>query len=165
MSFDLTAELPGLPRYLPAELRTAARATQLLRQLNDLELGGGAGVCLGVSGFLSYSLLEEEIGHRLANGIYRDSDGEHPHWWIETDSGWILDASRGQFDLDGDGLPSVVTRMDRSYSLRDSWDPGHSSSELIEAELNRSFADPLEARDYLQRCFELWRLAEDLITG
>src|ERR1041384_4651151 len=94
------------PRYLPRELHTVATAADLIRQETDAQWAGGKGVCLGVTGFLSYILLELEIDHKLANGLYEDAEGKHPHWWIETASGWILDGSRGQF-AHGDYIPGV----------------------------------------------------------
>ena len=152
------------PRYLPRELRSVATAADLIRQETDFQWEGGEGVCLGVSAYLSYILSELEIDHKLANGVYRDDRGEHPHWWIETTSGWILDGSRGQFDHGESYRSGVVQRMDSAYSLRASWSPGHSSMALVEAELKRCFGDPSEALAYLDLCEDLWLEAQNLMA-
>ena len=153
------------PRYLPAELHSVATAADLIRQETDYGWDGGAGVCLGVSAFLSYILQDLEIDHKLANGIYVADQGEHPHWWIETASGWILDGSRGQFDHGDDYRSGVVSKMDSSYRLKASWAPGHSDMDLVEAELKRCFAMPGEALEYLDLCEDSWREAQDLVVA
>jgi len=150
------------PAHLPAELNSIATAADLIRQETDLQWDGGAGVCIGVSAYLSYLLQELDIDHRLANGIYTDDQGEHPHWWIETTSGWIIDASRGQFDHGEEYRSGVVGRFDRSYSLRKPWEPNHTTMELVEAELKRCFGNPDEALVYLDLCEDLWAEAEDM---
>lgn len=151
------------PAHLPAELLAMATVADLIRHETDDHYAGGAGVCLGVSAYMSYLLEEFAIDHRLANGIYTDEQGEHPHWWIETSSGWILDASRGQFDHGDEYHSGVVGRFDRAYSLRTSWEPGHGTIDLVEAELRRSFGDAAEAADYLDLCEELWEQVDDMI--
>lgn len=157
---DPTAE-EWPPRYLPRELHAVATAADLIRQETDYGWDGGAGVCLGVSGFISYILQDLDISHSLANGVYRDDLGEHPHWWIETTSGWILDGSRGQFSHSDGYRPGVIQKMDSAYVLRDSWAPGHSDMKLVEAELKRCFGDPAEAYGYLGLCETLWREAQE----
>lgn len=144
------------PRYLPEELLTVATTADLIRQETDYQWDGDAGVCLGVAAFLSYLLQDLELDHKLANGIYLDDEGEHTHWWIETTSGWILDGSRGQFSHSDGYRSGVIQRMDPAYRLKASWDPGHSSLDLVEAELRRCFAIPAQALEYLQLCEELW---------
>lgn len=151
------------PAHLPAELHGIATAADLIRQETDLQWNGGAGVCLGVSAFVSYLLEDLEIDHRLVNGIYTDSHGEHPHWWIETNSGWILDGSRGQFDHGDTYHSGVIGRFDQSYSLRRSWEPGHGTMELVEAEMLRCFSDSSEAYEYLDLCENTWFEVEDMI--
>lgn len=153
------------PAHLPRELHAVATAADLIRHETDYYWDGGAGVCLGVSAFLSYILLDLEIGHSLANGVYRDEQGEHAHWWIETTSGWILDGSRGQFDHGEGYRPGVVQRMDPAYSLRSSMEPGHGDLALVEAELRRCFGDPAEAYEYLDLCEALWSEAQELMAG
>lgn len=150
------------PRYLPAELLAPATAADLIRQETDYQWDGGEGVCLGVTAFLSYILQELEIDHKLANGIYTDDQGEHPHWWIETTSGWILDGSRGQFAHEAGYRSGVVQKMDPAYRLKASWAPGHSSMELVEAELKRCFGFPEQALEYLDLCEDLWGEAQRL---
>lgn len=149
-----------LPRYLPPELRAVATAAELIRRGTDEQWDGGKGVCLGVSAFLSYLLTDQELDHSLANGVYRDSEGEHPHWWIVTASGWILDGSRGQFlEADGARRSTVSSRVDRAYSLRASWEPGHVSMALVEAEIDRCFGAPSQALEYLELCEFAWEEA------
>lgn len=160
MTDSPTEEWP--PRYLPRELFAAATAADLIRQETDYGWDGGEGVCLGVSSFLSYALFDEEIPHILANGVYRDDEGEHPHWWIETSSGWILDGSRGQFTHSAEYRPAVVQRTDPAYSRRQSWDPGHSSLALVEAELKRCFGNPADAMVYLGLCEDLLQEAQQI---
>lgn len=150
------------PAYLPKELSAVAMAADLIRHETDFQWGGGEGVCLGVSGFLSYLLLELDIDHKLVNGVYRDEQGEHPHWWIETTSGWILDGSRGQFDHGESYRPGVIQRTDTAYSLRASWNPGHGSLALVEAELKRCFGDSAEAEEYLSLCESIWAESQEL---
>jgi len=152
------------PAHLPAELNAIATAADIIRQETDLQWNGGAGVCLGVSAYVSYLLEELDIDHKLANGIYTDEYGEHPHWWIETSSGWIIDASRGQFDHGDEYRSGVVGRFDRAYSLRASWEPGHATMELVEAEILRCFSDVGEAYDYLDLCENTWSEVEDMVA-
>lgn len=154
-SLDSVNQWP--PSYLPAELLTIATTADLIRHENDRLYDGAEGVCLGVSGFISMLLLEADIPHKLANGFYTDGNGENkPHWWIETPSGWILDASRGQFHhTDGLWRSSVTQRTDTAYKLRASWDPGHSSLDLVVNELKDCFTDPYEAEYYLDICLEI----------
>ena len=153
------------PAHLPRELHAVATAADLIRHDTDFYWGGGAGVCLGVSAFISHILLDLEIGHKLANGIYRDEQGEHAHWWIETTSGWILDGSRGQFDHGKNYRPGVIQRTDSAYSLRSSTEPGHEDIALVEAELRRCFGDPSEADEYLALCEAVWRESQELMAG
>lgn len=153
------------PRYLPSELIVPATAADLIRQETDYSWDGGEGVCLGVTAFLSYILQDLEIDHKLANGIYLDDEGEHAHWWIETASGWILDGSRGQFSHSDGYRSGVVQKMDSAYKLQTSWAPGHSSMELVEAELKRCFGIPEQALEYLDLCEDLWREAQDLVVA
>lgn len=153
------------PRYLPAELFAPATAADLIRHETDYLWDGGEGVCLGVTAFLSYILQDLEIDHKLANGIYTDDEGEHPHWWIETSSGWILDGSRGQFSHSDGYRSGVVQKTDSAYRLKTSWNPGHSSMELVEAELKRCFGIPEEAMEYLYLCEDLWDEAQRLMVA
>jgi len=150
------------PANLPVELYTLATAADLIRHETDYQWQGGAGVCAGVSAYLSYILQNLNIDHSLANGVYTDDQGEHPHWWVETNSGWIIDGSRGQFDHGDDYRSGIVGRFDRAYSRRASWEPTHTSIGLVEAELKQAFGNPDEALVYLDLCEGLWAEAQRL---
>jgi len=136
---------PGLPKKLVA----TATTSDLIRHYNDDFYGGGAGVCLGASAFISYDLLENNIPHKLVRGEYTTQNGvNEAHWWVES-NGWIIDASRGQFD-DDTYRSGVVRTGSLNYTKLSEFDPGHSSRELVQEELKRCFGDPSEAELYLE---------------
>ncbi len=136
---------PGLPKRLAATATTA----DLIRHHNDTFYDGGAGVCLGASAFISHDLLTKAIPHKLVRGEYITAAGiKEAHWWAES-RGWIIDASRGQFE-DETYRSGVIRAGAASYSKSEEFDPGHSSRDLVEAEMKRCFGDPYEAVEYLE---------------
>ena len=155
------------PSDLPKELHTIATTADLIRHENDQLYDGAAGICLGVSAFISNLLIEAKIPHKLANGYYTDTNGEEKaHWWIETASGWLLDASRGQFNQEDDRWHASVTqRTDPSYRVHDFWDPGHVTRDLVALQIKGCFGDPAEAEIYLIRCLDMHDEAIRLAEG
>jgi hypothetical protein len=135
------------PAGLPKKLNVIASTSDLIRHYNDDIYEGGEGVCLGASAYISYKLIEQEVPHKLVRGEYTDKTGENKaHWWVET-SGWIIDASRGQFEEDT-YKSGVIRAGHSSYKTLNTFDPGHKSRELVQAELNRCFEDSREAAMY-----------------
>lgn len=137
------------PYGLPKKLIPAAASANLIRHFNDSYYGGGEGVCLGTSAFISSKLSERDIPHKLIRGEYTDKDGEKKdHWWVES-SGWIIDPSRGQFEEDS-YKSGVIKSTNPQYSTITAFEPGHKSIQLVNAELKRCFNDPGEAYGYLE---------------
>lgn len=154
------------PRNLPVELHAVATAVDLIRHEHDFQLGGGAGVCRGVSSFVSHLLSELEIDHNLVTGSYRDSFGLHPHWWVETSSGWILDASRGQFDQqDKHYRPSVTLRSDESYTRPHYRAPFTEGLDAVLVEMKYGFTFEDVAGEFLNLYEEVWEEAQRMIEN
>lgn len=146
----LSPEESGLvwpPVGLPKKLHKAANFADVARHYNDDYYDGGAGVCLGVSAFLSRKLVEAGIPHKLVRGEYTDTTGEaKAHWWIEANN-WVIDASRGQFE-EKTYRSGVLRSGHPSYRATEAFEPGHTSQELVVAELKRCFIEPAEAEAY-----------------
>lgn len=150
------------PIGLPKKLHAIATGADLLRHYNDSDYDGGEGVCLGASALVSYKLAEKGIPHKLVHGTYHVPHEEEAraHWWVES-SGWIIDASRGQFP-EKEYHSSVVRNASDRYEKTDEWDHGHKTLELVSAELKRCFADPYEAEFYLDNALQIFEESEDL---
>lgn len=149
------------PMGLPKAYHTIAGSTDLIRHYNDSEYGGAEGICLGVSAFISYQMIQEGIPHKLVRGVYLTEAGEEKdHWWIES-RGWILDASRGQFQ-DSRYRSGVIKSRKENYRKLEEFDPGHTTLDLVEKEINDCFGDPAEANYYLGTIGGLHEEAKEL---
>lgn len=152
------------PMGLPKKLHEAATAADLIRHFNDSHFDGGAGSCLAASAFVSNRMLNSGVPHKLVRGSYIDENGDkHAHWWLQA-SGWIIDPSRGQFHEER--YRSGVVRANKSsYSTELEYEPGHTTDQLVEAEVKRSFGDENEAEWYLGQLQELHDEASGLMAS
>lgn len=151
------------PAGLPKKLNVVASTADFIRHFNDDYFDGGEGVCLGASAFVSHQLIKDGVPHKLVRGEYTDRTGEKKaHWWVES-SNWIIDASRGQFEEDA-YKSGVVKANNPSYSILDTFDPGHKTPELVQAELRRCFSDPREADSYYSEILEQEAEAKELFS-
>jgi hypothetical protein len=149
------------PPGLPKSYHVIAGSADLIRHYNDSEYGGAEGVCLGVSSFISYQMLQNKIPHKLVRGVYLTEAGEEKaHWWIES-RGWIFDASRGQFEESRYRSGVIKTRRE-NYRKHEEFEPGHATLELVEAELKGCFGDAAEASYYLATISDLHEEAKVL---
>lgn len=148
---SIDAETSWPPQHLPAGLTFFATVTDCVRNLLDVKAEGGGGICLASSGYISMLLIDADIPHDLVNGVYTDDDGEHPHWWVESRDGWILDSSRGQFYHEIHPRRGSVTQVtDVNYRAVARHEPGHSSEELVIKELERCVVHPSYAGGYFE---------------
>lgn len=151
---------PGLPKRLHA----IATSADLIRHFNDTHFDGGEGVCLGVSAFISHKLIEQEIPHELVRGQYITESGEKKaHWWIES-RGWIIDASRGQFD-EPRYRSGVIRSKKENYQKLEAFEPGHKTMELVERELKGCFMYEADAYGYLDEITSIHEEAERLASN
>lgn len=150
------------PVGLPKSYHVIAGSADLIRHYNDSEYGGAEGVCLGVSSFISFQMIERGIPHKLVRGVYLTEAGEEKaHWWVES-RGWIFDASRGQFE-ESRYRSGVIKFRKENYRKLEEFDPGHSTLELVEKELEGCFGDADEARHYLDTISEIHDEADRLV--
>lgn len=151
------------PTGLPKKLHETATFADLLRHYHDVEYDGAQGICLGASAIVSYDLIQRGVPHMLVRGEYSVPGEPEPrdHWWVEA-SGWILDASRGQFPHE-DYRSGVARLGSPHYRKLSEWPGAHSDLQIVAAEVDRCFGDRREARAYLSNALDILAEAKRLM--